>query len=271
MVSCGKNEIDSTKNSIVIIPNKIPNKVPTTKTCRFDTSILKGSTGNWNFLGFENFGFRGIGRCRGHAIISQKFSELASFSPAGECSISSYNFKCQREIDIGINKIINFQTHTFRGFSSLYEFSTNAYVRVKLKNIISGISHRFSAISANIRDYNPSNKQTSIFNEIILRIKENQQPYIGIKGEGIGHHAIIGYSLDYIDGSEVICIRDSNFIQRISGEVCNNYLKLELNKVYYQRNNLPLSKLFIFALTSDEDIRVKRYIKAQYNNCQNSN
>jgi hypothetical protein len=266
LVSCGKNDLDILKSPSQKSPSQ-ENTASKNSICHKDYRALKGNTGNWNFLGFENFGFRGIGRCRGHAIVGQKFSELASFDSSSNCNEIPLNDTCKLDIDMGIKRILNFKTHTFKGFSSLFEFSSNSYVKEQLKSYIRGISHRFSAVQARIRDFDSSNKNKSIFVELLQRIKENKQPYIGVKGSGLGHHAIIGYSVDYIDNKQVICIRDSNIIARNSGESCKNYLYLEDTDIYYHRKNSSLSKLYIFALTSDEDNRVKKYINARYSKC----
>jgi len=272
VVSCGKNELVHFDHPFESEPEK-PNRENSNSkdsSCYEDYRALKGTLGRWNFLGFENFGFRGIGRCRGHAIIGQKFSELATFNASIHCNLSPIKEACKKDIDLGIKNILNFKAHTFTGFNSLYEFSSNTYVKEKLKSFIRGIDHRFSAVQANIRDFDPKNKNKSIFFEIIERIKENQQPYIGVKGDRLGHHAIIAYSVDYIDNKEVICIRDSNIIQRENGELCQSYLFMIDSDVFYHRENNSLSKLYIFSLTSDEDLRIKNYISAQFNKCLQS-
>lgn len=276
-VSCNIENTDSDSNSKKARPSvNVPTDGPVDSRpqvkpeCFQDYRILKGSKNNWNYLAFKNFGHRGIGKCRGHAIVGQKFSELASFKDNGRCSMSPLTDECKAHINKGINSIINFNPYTFNGFANLYDFSSHPYVSEQLKLQVKKVSHKYSAGRANIRNFDANKIKQSIFNEIVLRIKENQQPYIGVKGENLGHHAIVGYALDYFDGHEVICIRDSNIINDTVGEECQNFLYIDEGEVYYKRFNQIDSKLYIFSLTSDEDKRVLNYIKGQYNNCVSS-
>ena len=235
------------------------------QTCPSDYRILQGNRTQFNFMNFKNFSYRSIGKCRGHAIVGQKLSELAYFEQSSECMKTSSN-KCAQDIRAGIRSIINFKTYTFFGFPNLKEFSSNDTVKNILKSYVRATSHRYRANQASIRDLGYENAHESIFHELILRVKENQQPYIGIKGDSVGQHAIVAYDIAFREGHEVLCIRDSNILFE-HGESCQNYLYFKNSKVRYKRFKRKVANLFTFQLMSDEDRRVKKYISAQVERC----
>ena len=270
LISCSENKGSSHKEDAQSPPPNERGPSGSERSCSDicfkDYRALKGNDSKYNFLNFMNFGHRGIGKCRGHAIVGQKLSELASFSGSHECNKSTPSLRCQRIITQGIRRVMSFKTHQFRGFSNLYEFSSNSFVKEKLKSYIRGISHRYKATRANLRDTNFETINESIFYELKMRVKERQQPYIGIKGDTIGNHAVIAYDIDYKDEGEVLCIRDSNIILK-EGERCQNYIYKDGNQIKYFRVNKPLATLFVFLLMSDEDKRVSRYIDSRYSIC----
>ncbi len=234
--------------------------------CFNDYRALKGNDSEYNFLNFMNFGHRGVGKCRGHAIVGQKLSELASFSGTHQCNKDYPSADCQRIITQGIRRVMEFKTHKFRGFKNLYDFSSNRFVKEKLKSYIRGISHRYKATQAKLRDTSFDTTNEAIFYELKMRVKERQQPYIGIKGDTVGNHAVIAYDLGYKGVGEVLCIRDSNIILN-EGEHCQNYIFKDGYKIKYSRVNKPIANLFVFMLMSDEDKRVSRYIDSRYSRC----
>jgi hypothetical protein len=235
--------------------------------CANNFTILKGNHSPFNFLNFNNFSHRRIGKCRGHAITGQKFSELARFKNSNEC-LNQSTPKCYKDIREGIRKIVNFKTHTFFGFKSLNDFSSNSRVKVLLMNEIRRISHRYRAVQGSIRDRNHDTEVESIFHELKMRVKEKQQPYIAVLGDTIGGHAVIAYDIAFIEGHEALCIRDSNIIFEDEGERCQNYLYISKGKARYKRIKRQVANLSTFQLMSDEDKRVKKYIAAQFNRCK---
>jgi hypothetical protein len=235
--------------------------------CPSNFKALKGNNSPYNFLNFNNFSHRRIGKCRGHAITGQKFAELARFKNSNEC-LNSSSAKCDQDIRSGIKKIVSFKTHTFFGFKTLNDFSSDPKVKILLMNEIRKISHRYRAVQGEIRDRNHSSVAESIFHELKMRVKEKQQPYIAVKGDTIGHHAIIAYDISFIDGYEALCIRDSNIIFSDVGERCQNYLYISNGRARYKRVKRPVANLYTFQLMSDEDKRVKKYITAQFNRCR---
>lgn len=271
LISCKQLDTESILNTG---DNKRPNK-PNTELpkcdslCPNDTKVLKGNTGFWNFLSFENFGYRGIGRCRGHAIISQKFAELSEFESGSLCNDPDSS-SCLLHLKLGIAKILNFEVFKFIGFNSLYELTKHPYVKKRLIEEVRSISHRYNATQAVIADSSYDTLEISIFYEIIRRLKNNQQPYIGIKGTSVGHHALLAYDYKYDQGQEVICVRDSNLLPFESGESCRNKLFIKDSEVHYFRQEFEKhEKLVVFTLMSDEDLRVSKYIESRKNYCLN--
>ena len=59
-------------------PTPDPQKPNCEVVCSKPLKYSSSNTG-FDYLSFPNFGYRGIGRCRGHALVMQKFSMLAEF------------------------------------------------------------------------------------------------------------------------------------------------------------------------------------------------
>lgn len=243
------------------------------EVCPKDFRVLKGKKNDRDYLAFANFGYRGIGRCRGHAIVNQKVYELSNFKQDSKlnCNTPNLSNKCKEIISDKLFKLMKFEVQNFPGFTGLYDFSNHPEVQRILKTYIRGISHRFKASRAHIRDNSYDNINESIFNEIILRVKENQRPYIGIQGAKVGHHAVIAHTNEFIAGESVICVHDSNIIFHKEADHCHNYISIKDGNVYYKRYEKEETILNTFLLTNDEDKRVAKYIQARHSYCMNIN
>jgi len=222
-------------------PNSADRLIPKcSDLCPNSEQVLKGNSGFWNFLSFENFGYRGIGRCRGHAIVSQKFAELAEFEPGPLCR-DPESSSCLLHLKLGVAKILNFEVFIFQGFSSVYELTKHPYVKERLISEVRNTSHRYNAVQADIEDDSYATSELSNFYEIIFRLKQRQQPYIGIKGTALGNHALLAYDHKFEDGIEFICVRDSNILPHEVGESCQNKLFIKDNDIYYYRESISKS------------------------------
>lgn len=271
--SCNKgSDLELNLSSITNKPESRSQAKPQCQSiCSEDSRVLKGNDHAWNFLAFKNFGHRGVGRCRGHAIVSQKMSELANFDGVLDCKPNSLSIACKKDISHGINQVMNFQVYQFSGFKNLYEFSSHPYVAEILKFFIKTTNHRYSAVNSYREDLNYDSEDDITFFEIIRRVKDNQLPYIGIKGQTIGNHAVLGYQLDFKNSKDIICVRDSNIIAESIGEHCENFIYRENGNIYYQRENQIPTILYTFSLTSDEDARVSLYISSRHRFCIEDN
>lgn len=241
--------------------------------CHNDFRILKGRNNSRDYLAFENFGYNGIGRCRGHAIVNQMVFELSNFKQDLKlnCNTQKLTNSCKFLIEQNVQDIMQYKVANFPGFQNLFELSSHPEVQEILKSYIRGTSHRFKASMANIRFNNTENPKVAVFEELALRVNENQRPYVGIKGDAVGHHALLVYQEDFKDNKRVLCVHDSNIIFRDIEDDCYNYLYLEEGNVYYKRFEQLATRLYIFSLTNDEDRRVARYIKARYDQCMIEN
>lgn len=243
--------------------------------CFNDYRALKGKNNNRDYLAFANFGYRGIGRCRGHAIVNQKVYELTNFKDDTllNCNTKILSDECKEIIADKLQRLMNGnEVQSFPGFKNLYQLSNHPQVKQILKSYVAGISHRYRAVRAQIRDMDQYDSLfEAIFYEVTYRVKENQRPYIGIQGAKVGHHAVLAHSLEYKNEGEVICVHDSNIIFHDDEDQCQNYIYLQKDSVYYKRHKQEATILYTFSLTSDEDKRVEQYIQARYAHCVASN
>lgn len=275
LTSCQQNEDLKLVDLKISNPLNNPNARVIPKcadTCPKDFRILKGKNNDRDYLAFANFGHRGVGRCRGHAIVNQKVYELSNFKydTKLDCNTTKLSDECKKIVSEKINKIMNFQVQDFPGFKNLYEFSNHPQIKEMLKSYVRSIGHRYRALRAEIRDRNYENEKEAIFHEVIMRVKERQRPYIGIKGAAVGNHAVIAHEERFIDKRSVLCVHDSNIILHQYKDNCHNYLYMEDGDVYYKRHNMDSTILYILSLTNDEDKRVAKYIEARYNYCINN-
>lgn len=241
--------------------------------CSNDYRSLKGKNNDRDYLAFANFGYRGVGRCRGHAIVNQKVYELTNFKNDSklDCNTKKLSQDCREIISEKLSRLMSFEVQNFPGFKNLYELSSHPEIKEMLKSYVRGISHRYKAGRGSVRDNSYPTYKESVFNEILLRVKENQRPYIGIKGESVGHHAVIAHSDDFKAGAPVICVHDSNIIFHEEADQCHNYIYMKNDSVYYKRYRKDETNLYTFSLTNDEDRRVTKYVQARYAHCVSSN
>jgi hypothetical protein len=218
----------------------------------------------YSYLAFTNFGYRGVGRCRGHALLTQKMSILASFRESGGCDLQTK--ECIQIYREGIQKIKKFKYHRFQGFKNLYEFSSHPKIKKLLKAIVAGTSNRYKAGRGFIKNPIYDSKELNTFHELKRRLSLGHLPYVGVLGRLTGAHALVLYADTFQGGQNILCARDPNF-KNSRMEDCENYFFEQEANIYFQRLGKKPDKMYRFSLTKDEDIRIKRYMSALTKNC----
>jgi hypothetical protein len=260
---CGKTS--SSRN--LIDPVIEDEEVNAGEACSSDYRALPVYKNTKNYLSFENFGSRGIGRCRGHAIVTQKMDMLAKFkkSEPHPC-LGLDETTCYRTLYQIVGDVLNGEIKTIGGFDSLYEFSQHPFALKILRSKVASISHRYSASDAILESYDHTSSNLNVYFDVIRRLKIRHRPYVGIQGKHrIGNHAVIAYKMKY----NRICVRDPNIVIRENSfENCQNYFYLRDGEViYHQISQGPDEELLAISLQTDEDERVQKYIEQHYKDC----
>lgn len=241
-------------------------------SCNKDFRVLPSYTNNKNYLSFENFGAGGIGRCRGHSIVSQTMEMLAKFNAhlPHPCQ-NQDEYECYNTMYDLITKILNGSIQTIGGFDSLSAFSEDPTAQRVLRLKVASTSHRYSASESTLDSYDYGNENTNVFYDVIRRVKLRHRPYIGILGKyRIGNHALLAYKIVYHNKTPSLCVRDPNIV--IHGkpyENCQNYLYLKNGEIFYHQMNIERDEELLSAsLQTDEDDRVQRYIEIHFKYCK---
>lgn len=243
------------------------------KKCTNNFEVIPESKDPQGYLAFPIPGHLGIGRCRGHAIITQQFNMLSRFQPenkVNDCGPKNMSSKCVSFYSGLIEKITKEnKVAEIPGFSSLAEFSsTPAIYKILYKKVI-GYSHKYYANPGHLEEEKFSRKN-SVFNELVNRVKNRQQPYIGIKGLGVADHAILATGVRKIGRQEVICVSDSNqrSFNPLREDPCENYIQMVAGTPTYKTRKGQTKPLIKFNLYSDEDKRLQSYVQAWQDECQ---
>lgn len=251
----------------VSIPSK-PRKLPLCQSYCKDWSPNNDLT--YNTLAFANFGYRGIGRCRGHAILTQKLAQLLVFNQNSTCS--SPSDQCQQELKTKLrNAINNYQVVDIEGYKNLLDLSDEDDIQPYLKAIVRGTSNWFSSKRAEIvvKEFDHPNK--NIFYDIIRRVELKTRPYLGVVGvQKISSHALLAYDYRFHGSSEVICIEDSNIVaDPYRGLDCENYLFYheQENAIYYHIRKWN-EKLAVVNIYQEDEERDQKYKMAWNQYCQ---
>lgn len=242
-------------------------KLPScSRLCPENEKVLPGRPGRFSYLSFENFGWRGVGRCRGHVIVSQKMTLLAKFVPGSlECEREVLSDECVLKASEAIDDILNYKARTISGFKNLLSFSSRPEIKTMLKNAVKNVSHRYRAVKGHIEDEGYQTEELNVFHEVKRRVLLNHLPYVAIYGDNVGHHALMAYSASVKGGRAVLCARDPNVVESSKeGEACQNFLFHDADgNVFYQKGGQAPERLYEFSIFSDEDRRVERYISAR--------
>lgn len=245
-------------------PTPEPTKPNCEVLCANPLKQVQQSNG-FDYLSFPNFGYRGIGRCRGHALVMQRFSLLAKFDNTTSACDTTNEF-CWLKIKSKIDRILSYQASTINGYSDLFEFSSDRRVRAYLWSIVAGTSHRYRAVDAKISVRRFENPHMNIFYELKKRVELGQLPYVGVVGPQTGSHALIVYAVESSSLKPYLCARDPNIVLGVA-ENCDHKIYFQDNQIYYQRYDRTPDALSFFRITSDEDQRVLRYKTALKTRC----
>lgn len=242
------------------------------KKCTNNFEVIPENKDPQGYLAFPIPGYLGIGRCRGHAIVTQQFNMLSRFQPenkVNDCGPKNMTSKCVSYYSSLIDKVTREnKVAEIPGFSSLAEFSsTPAIYKILYKKVV-GFSHKYYANPGHLEAQGVSRKK-SVFNELINRVKNRQQPYIGIKGLGVADHAILATDVRKIGRQEIICVSDSNqrSFNPLREDPCENYIQMVAGVPTYKTRKGQTKPLTKFNLYSDEDKRLQGYVQAWQDEC----
>jgi hypothetical protein len=242
------------------------------KVCFKNYQVLPENHSPEAYLSFPTPSYLGAGRCRGHAIVTQQFTMLGRFG-AGDnpekCGPKKMNYSCLNFYKGIIEDITSGKkVRDIPGFRSLLEFSFNPQIKRLLYQKVISYSYRFSAGMGSV-EKKVSDKNQNVFYEIFKRAKNNQRPYLGIKGVGLGDHAVLVSKAAFINGKQVLCVSDPNErdYETYDNRVCDNHIKLEGGGAIYVSGGKSryLTKFNIF---SDEDDRTVDYVNAWNERCR---
>jgi hypothetical protein len=269
MIACGKKDIAKIKPILEPLPgqdsgnNQAPPKpLPKCNIYCNDSKNIFPKFDNYRFLSFTNFGYRGIGRCRGHAIITQQLAHLVHFE----------NEKCIDKNQCALNALdkikeaLKFKAVKIKGFQNLYELSQNQLIKNYLMMRVRSIGHKYSARSLNVSDRYSDIREINLFYHFKDQVMSGFSPYIAVKGERLGHHALLAYDFNRNEFGQVLCVKDSNYIPN-DGLECKSFIYHDQNGVYYKRADLSPQRLFIFNAFTDDSLRYQKYIDAQKKFC----
>lgn len=259
---------NNTNNRPADLPNPVPDLPNCQDYCADEKRVFQRERNGYSYLSFPNFGYRGIGRCRGHALVTQRMSLLARFD-GGQKGCDTNQPACLQQLRAGIDKIMNYKIHFFKGIKDLFELSSIPSIGRYLKSYVRGIAHRYRAIPGHIEDPSYESPQMNTFYELKRRVELNQLPYVGVQGKLTGAHALLIYGVDFQEGREVLCARDPNIVLE-RPENCDHIIFLEGERVVYKRFDRRADYLYFFKLTSDEDRRIRSFQYALTGHCLES-
>ncbi|MBA2405445.1 MAG: hypothetical protein H0V66_11785, partial [Bdellovibrionales bacterium] len=184
---CGKTSSSREPTQLVSDDNQSP------VACYNDFRALPTYKNKKNYLAFENFGYKGIGRCRGHSIVSQTMEMLSRFAPAKpHPCVGQDETTCYSTLHKLITEIMSGKIKTIGGFDSLYDFSRDPVALRILRTKVASISHRYFATESQLESYEYGGENKNVYYDIIRRLKLNHRPYVGILGKyRIGNHAVV--------------------------------------------------------------------------------
>jgi hypothetical protein len=240
--------------------------------CKMDYTVLPTYSNAKNFLAFANFGYRGIGRCRGHSIVTQKMEMLVRWNSRAPHPCDSLSeTSCYDQLQELISEVLKGNIKEIGGFDSLYSFSQDPIARQILWWKVARTSNRFSSVEAPVKDDSFPNKTLAYFHEAAQRTSKRQRPYLAIEGRyRLGAHALLAYKLQTRGKHPVICIRDPNVVlPEPATEDCQNFIYVQDDTVYYHQMGYARDEeLKYLSIQTDEDNRVQDYIRLHFHACQ---
>src|SRR5690606_11903049 len=111
----------------------------------------------------------GVGRCRGHAVLTQKLLMLMRFNPAVNFDCDTDIYGCKAQVREWLNRVENGESVVVPGFSTLAEFSAHPAIEPVLRGRIISYGSRYSAIRLPLPGSAP--RSINVFNEVKRRVK----------------------------------------------------------------------------------------------------
>lgn len=218
-------------------------------------ALPKGIVRDQDFLNFPNFGYRGIGRCRGHALLSQRLLYFMRFEPESlrewDCELDALD--CQAKLRAKLDSIYKNQIVKIHGYKNLQELSSELALRSVLRSEIISTPHRYSATPILLNPSLP--RQPALFKEMKRRVRLNHLTYVALKGEEVGAHGVLIYKLL---GANRLCVRDPNIIPEQGVEDCQSFFTLEGDAIFYTRAQRGVSRIMA-EIFSDEEVRLNSF------------
>lgn len=211
-----------------------------------------------DYLAFPNFGYRGIGRCRGHALLTQKLLLLMRFDPTDPTPLDCDTdpIVCRKKVRSLLAQVEQGNAVVIPGFASLAEFSAHPVIKPILRGKIISYGHTYMANRLPLPGNEP--RSVLVLKEAMKRVSLNQIPYLGIEGAQVGDHGVLGYDVTTKAGMKVLCIRDPNIVPAQGREECDNYMFQDESSVRYVRYARPEDTIRL-EITDDEDRRINQY------------
>lgn len=211
-----------------------------------------------DYLAFPNFGYRGIGRCRGHALLTQKLLLLMRFDPTDSTPLDCDTdpIVCRKKVRSLLAEVEQGNPVVIPGFASLAEFSAHPVIKPILRGKIISYGHTYMANRLPLPGTEP--RSVLVLKEAMRRVELNQLPYLGLEGAKVGDHGVLGYAVEPKAGMKVLCIRDPNIVPAQGREECDNYMFQDESKVRYIRYARPEDTIRV-EITDDEDRRIDQY------------
>lgn len=248
LIGCAK---DNSAPSKILTESESEDITPAPRCA--NASLPKNWVRDQDYLSFANFGYRGVGRCRGHALLTQELIYLLRFDPtvADEWSCWQNTEYCRSAVYELLQKTRQGQVVTVPGFKNLAEFSSIPLVEAILRGRIISYETRYSARRLPLPGYN--NRSIAVFEELKRRVRLNQRPYVAINGALVGAHGVLADQVK----SNVLCVRDPNIVPENGVEDCQNFFYREGDIIRYSRSRRPEDTVSL-EITEDENQRARQ-------------
>ena len=263
------------------------------KLCPDNFEILKRSgkeqsTAKNNSLAFSNSDddfYNNVtdyaGFCWGHALVTQRFNQLATFTGSGNGEDPFKNKSSDEKEKLLnfyqgiIDKIHNDEPVDIPGFKNLEEFSANPATKVLLEKDV-GNSWMQDATTNQGRSMSMNSTSESkeyydnLFDDIDFRTKHNQSPLIVLNNSENSQevHAVLVSNTGSDFQGRFLCIRDSNEFPPKESNSCTNKLRL-LPDGHLNYNHGPGPKIGRVELSQFENSHTALRIKNLHEKCVN--
>ena len=215
------------------------------------------------------------GYCWGHALVTQRFNRLATFSPSYKKMFNTPDESSQRirQYKYIISKLDNNETVEIMGFKNLQEFSSDPEVKELLQENVKENWAESAMSTQGLSMVTGSDTQgaeyyTKLFDDVEFRLKNHQSPAIVINEHDNAtksHTVLVNDFGVEASGERYLCIRDNNVKPEMSLN-CKNKMTLKSDgTVYYSLWKATLGKT---KLSYSENSNTLEQIKSLHKKCQ---